>query len=110
MNRLYSTFFFEGWGRQLGRNILISGSLYALGDAARQQILKGDRKQQGLVLDKTRRMAIVGSYIGVMDHFWYTALDSLLPSRAFTTVFRKMILDQIIMAPACTSFFFLGEH
>lgn len=106
MNHLYRAFFFEGWGRQLGRNILISGSLYALGDVSRQQI-KGDGN--GMVLDKTRRMAVVGCCIGVMDHFWYTALDNLYPSRALGAVFGKMILDQIVMAPACTSFFFLGK-
>ena len=78
--------------------------LYSAGDFCRQKI---DGKE--LNWSRTGRMGFLGCCLGPLDHFWYTALDRLLPAVTTATVFRKVMLDQIIMAPICCTLFFLGK-
>ncbi|XP_011405251.1 PREDICTED: mpv17-like protein 2 [Amphimedon queenslandica] len=77
--------------------------LYSMGDFCRQRI-------EGNTTDwhRTGRMGVLGCCLGPLDHFWYTALDRLLPAITAGTVARKVLLDQLIMAPICCSLFYLG--
>ena len=54
-------------------------------------------------------MGILGLCLGPIDHFWYTILDKFLPAATAINVGRKVLLDQLIMAPICCSSFFLGN-
>ena len=85
-------------------NTATCGVLYSAGDFCRQKI---DGKE--LNWSRTGRMGFLGCCLGPLDHFWYTALDKLLPAVTTATVFRKVMLDQIIMAPICCTLFFLGK-
>ena len=78
--------------------------LYSMGDFCRQKI-------EGSTTDwhRTGRMGVLGCCLGPLDHFWYTALDRLLPAITAGTVARKVLLDQLIMAPICCSLFYLGK-
>jgi protein Mpv17 len=78
--------------------------LYAMGDVCRQKIEGHD-----IHWTRTGRMAIFGLCLGPLDHLWYTALDRYLPAITAATVGRKVLLDQLIMAPICCSLFFIGK-
>ena len=57
---------------------------------------------------RTGRMAILGTCLAPLDHFWYTALERILPAITARTIVKKVLLDQIVMAPICCSLFFIG--
>ena len=78
--------------------------LYSMGDCCRQRI-------EGHPIDwnRTGRMAILGCCLGPLDHLWYNILDRKLPAKTAATVGRKVLLDQLIMAPICCTVFYLGN-
>ena len=78
--------------------------LYSMGDICRQKF-EGHNNDWA----RTGRMAILGTCLAPLDHFWYTALERILPAVTARTVVKKVLLDQIVMAPICCSVFFIGK-
>lgn len=79
-------------------------TLYVVGDLIQQQI-EGAKE---LDWRRTLRMATLGMCMGPINHGWYRFLDSVLVGTAGKIVFRKVLADQLIMAPLCCSFFYIG--
>ena len=95
--------------RALSRNLLLSNTLLCgvmsgLGDV----VLQSSRVEQR-PFDKTRTMhlTLTGLSLGPCFHFWYQALDRMLPGKALSVVAKKVLLDQIIFSPVCLSVFFV---
>lgn len=55
-------------------------------------------------------MAILGFCLGPVNHYWYVALDRMLPGRTALTVGKKVMADQLVMAPVCSSVFYIGKN
>ena len=88
-------------------NVGISISLSSLGDIIEQHHEKYRGELKKIDSKRTYRMAISGSTVGVICHFWYQYLDRLLPGRSIQIVIKKVIIDQIICSPICISVFFI---
>ena len=54
-------------------------------------------------------MAVLGFCIGPVNHYWYVMLDRFLPGTLSRTVAKKLLLDQLIMAPICCTTFYVGR-
>lgn len=79
--------------------------LYAAGDFCRQKI---ESNHDSTDWYRTGRMGLLGCCLGPLDSLWYTALDRFLPAVTAAAVARKVLLDQLIMAPICCTLFYLG--
>jgi len=107
VNKLRDAFF----GRHVWiTNTVTSGGLFAIGDAAQQQIEKYQHGDKDTAFDYNRngRFLIVGFTQGLPHHWWYTWLDRVLPGNSLSTVFKKIIADQVIASPYFHSAFFFG--
>ena len=51
--------------------------------------------------------ASTGILIGPINFYWYQYLDTKWPGKAFRTIFKKIILDQLICATVCTFLFIM---
>lgn len=92
------------------RNLLLVNTgtcttLYVTGDLIQQQI-EGSKEVDWR---RTVRMAILGMFMGPINHGWYRLLDRVLVGVATRTVFKKVLADQLVMAPVCCSFFYVGK-
>lgn len=88
-------------------NVVISISLSAAGDVLEQQyeIVKGEWDKWSF--NRTRNMAVSGMTVGVICHYWYKYLDSVMSKRTIGVVLKKVVIDQLICSPICISTFFL---
>lgn len=93
--------------RSLVRNTGVSCMLYCLGDTVEQRV-EGYRTLGTNDWSRTRRMAVMGAFIGGIDTFWYTNLDRVIPGSNAASVGKKVLLDQIMWSPFCCSSFFYG--
>jgi len=88
-------------------NLGISMSLSVTGDCLQQhyEIIKSGERS----FDKKRsfHMGTSGLTVGFVCHHWYKYLDRFLPGRAIRTVFKKVVVDQLIGSPAAISTFFI---
>lgn len=53
-------------------------------------------------------MGIVGTVQGPCTHFFYQVLDKYLPGVKFSTIAKKIFIDQTLASPFCIVLFFLG--
>lgn len=51
------------------------------------------------------RMFLTGLLFGPLHHYFYGWMDRVLPKRNMGSVTKKILLDQIIMSPACIGCF-----
>lgn len=91
-------------------NLLISNTVICcvmggLGDV----FVQTARRTPSQNVDKRRtlNLTLTGVTIGPCCHFWYQILDRFLPGRTFSTVVKKVFVDQIIFSPICIGVFFL---
>ncbi|XP_072135058.1 mitochondrial inner membrane protein Mpv17 isoform X2 [Mobula birostris] len=79
--------------------ILTSGGLVGLSDIVSQQLVE----RRGLTnhsLKRTAKMAAVGLiYVGPVLGVWYRLLDRLVVGQSKTAAFKKMLFDQLAVAP-----------
>jgi len=87
-------------------NVGLSFFLSGLGDLIEQkyelmtnEITQWDKR-------RTRDMAISGTTVGVLCHYWYSFLDRSIPGYTIRTVLKKIVIDQIVGSPLCISTFF----
>ena len=81
-------------------------ALYITGDLIQQRI----EGSKSLDWNRTLRMAILGFCMGPLNHGWYRLLDRVLVGTSGRIVFRKVLADQMVMAPICCSFFYVGKR
>ena len=55
-------------------------------------------------------MCKVGWGYGLPQHIYYTYLDKFLPGASFKTVLKKIVLDEILMAPIAIYLFVVGMN
>ena len=79
--------------------------LYVAGDLIQQRI-EGSKEVDW---NRALRMATLGMCMGPLNHGWYRILDKALVGVTAKVVFKKVLADQLVMAPICCSFFYVGE-
>lgn len=52
-------------------------------------------------------MTVVGGLQGPLTHYFYKFLEVLMPTVSIANVFKKVLLDQLILSPICIVSFFL---
>uniref|UniRef100_A0A915KYU6 Inositol phosphatase domain-containing protein n=1 Tax=Romanomermis culicivorax TaxID=13658 RepID=A0A915KYU6_ROMCU len=93
------------WKSLFGRHLLLTNviggtGLAYLGDYTRQ---KTSQKFNGEInYEQSRSMAVVSIPLSLEMHFWYKFLDHVFPTKSKIDVLRKVICDEIIMAPNFT--------
>ena len=95
-----------GNGNLLLVNTVVCGGLYGLGDVCQQKITGNGTNDWR----RTTRMTTLGVLMGPVNHYWYWALDFVMPGRAGKTVLKKVLADQLVMAPVCCVLFYTGEQ
>ena len=77
----------------------------ALGDICQQRISRGGPNDWA----RTGRMAVLGACLGPVTHYWYLLLDVVLPGTRVVTVVKKVLADQLLMAPVNYFIFYTGN-
>lgn len=88
-------------------NIGISVSLSAIGDILEQQYEIYSKDIEKYKPKRTAQMALSGTTVGVVTHYWYKYLDRRLPGKAFSTVIKKVVIDQLVCSPITIATFFV---
>ncbi|XP_074490825.1 mpv17-like protein 2 [Sebastes fasciatus] len=98
---------FQGWTLLL-TNTVVGGIMSGLGDLVQQNW--ENHKTPGRTIDWKRQgdLVVVGCAFGPVVHYWYTALDRVLPGKAVKTVVKKLLVEQIIGSPFWILCFFLA--
>ncbi|KAL0481351.1 ER membrane protein complex subunit 2 [Acrasis kona] len=96
------------FSKPIVHDMLISGSLYGVGDLICQTIQKKNQDEFDLV--RTGRMVVYGTFVfGPVGHIWYKWLDSSVKaSKPLTVVMKKLAWDELVFAPVCVFGFFVG--
>lgn len=80
-------------------NTVSSGLLMYIGEIAAQRLDKSNRKgPNGEVeydKEKIKQLTVVGISQGPLHHYTYLWMERLLPGTAKTTVFKKVLSDQV---------------
>ncbi|XP_030749893.1 mpv17-like protein 2 [Sitophilus oryzae] len=91
----------------LHTNIISSGVLMWLGDICEQEI----EYRRGILAKRydygrMTRMFLVGLGLGPIHHYYYLYIARIWPKRDFSTITKKLALDQFLMGPLCICTFF----
>lgn len=91
----------------LTTNIVSSGVLMGIGDMMCQEIeIQRYRIKKRYDWVRIGNMFIVGCLCGPLNHYFYKWMDKIIPKADFTSATKKILLDQILMSPACVVLFF----
>ncbi|XP_008477647.1 mpv17-like protein 2 [Diaphorina citri] len=96
-------------------NVSISVILSATGDILEQYYQnhinterpKSPTQEPSWNAIRTFHMSLSGASVGILCHHGYRLLDKLYPGRALSTVFKKVLFDQIFISPVLISVFFV---
>ncbi|KER24906.1 hypothetical protein T265_07530 [Opisthorchis viverrini] len=69
--------------------------------------LKGFLSRTEIDARKVCSLGLYGAFQGCLMHFFYCFIDKKLPGASLMTVSKKLILDELTMAPTCLIGFFL---
>lgn len=93
----------------MATNIAISTTFSGLGDVIEQHIERffvlTDARSWDTV--RTAKLTTTGLPVGFLSHYWYLGLDKHFAKHTHANVARKIVLSQLIYAPACILVFFL---
>lgn len=89
-------------------NIVGSGVLMVFGDVMAQEIeyRRSIPNSQRYDWQRMGRMFIVGALQGPLHHFVYNWMDKVMPVANFKNVMKKILIDELLMSPACIFIFF----
>lgn len=89
-------------------NVCISTSLSFVGDVLQQhyEILTSPNGSNKWDKQRTSHMAVTGSVVGFICHFWYIYLDRKFPGRSLRIVGKKLLVDQLLFSPFLITVFF----
>ena len=76
----------------------------ALGDICQQRISRRGPNDWA----RTGRIAVLGACMGPVTHYWYLLLDMVLPGTRAIVVAKKVLADQLLMAPTNYLIFYVG--
>ncbi|EDV39916.1 uncharacterized protein Dana_GF10258 [Drosophila ananassae] len=101
------------WSNMFGKYLLItnvfgSGLLMVVGDVIAQEYeyRRGLRQQDRFDTDRMYRMFVAGALQGPLHHYVYNWMDRVMPARTFKNIIKKILIDQLVMSPACILIFF----
>ncbi|XP_017058287.1 LOW QUALITY PROTEIN: mpv17-like protein 2 [Drosophila ficusphila] len=101
------------WSNMFGKYLLItnvvgSGLLMVVGDVIAQEYeyRRGLRHQDRFDTDRMFRMFVAGALQGPLHHYVYNWMDRVMPARTFQNIVKKILIDQLVMSPACILIFF----
>ncbi|KAH8317254.1 hypothetical protein KR074_007713 [Drosophila pseudoananassae] len=101
------------WSNMFGKYLLItnvfgSGLLMVVGDVIAQEYeyRRGLRQQDRFDTDRMYRMFVAGALQGPLHHYVYNWMDRVMPARTFKNILKKILIDQLVMSPACILIFF----
>ncbi|SPP84919.1 mpv17-like protein 2 [Drosophila guanche] len=101
------------WSNMFGKyllvtNVLGSGLLMVVGDVVAQEYeyRRGLRRQDRYDTDRMLRMFVAGALQGPLHHYVYNWMDRIMPARTMTNIAKKILIDQLVMSPACIFIFF----
>ncbi|CAM9466505.1 unnamed protein product [Choristocarpus tenellus] len=76
---------------------------FSVGDYMAQKYMSND----AFSYERLARMAAFGFlFHGTISHFFYNALDEVIPGKSTLTVIKKVAIDQVLWAPIFTLIFF----
>lgn len=101
------------WSNMFGKYLLVtnvvgSGLLMVVGDVIAQEYeyRRGLRHQDRFDTDRMYRMFVAGALQGPLHHYVYNWMDRVMPARTLKNIFKKILIDQLVMSPACIVIFF----
>ncbi|XP_065359882.1 mpv17-like protein 2 [Calliphora vicina] len=101
------------WKNVFGKYLLItnivgSGVLMVFGDVIAQEIeyRRGIPNSKRYDWQRMGRMFIVGALQGPLHHYVYNWMDKVMPVANFKNVMKKILIDELLMSPACIFIFF----
>ncbi|KAI5059195.1 hypothetical protein GOP47_0025514 [Adiantum capillus-veneris] len=88
----------------LATKSITASTIYGIADAACQGIVRYRTAQHPEEIPwnvkKLMKAAAIGLFIaGPTAHFWYNFASKVIPARTFMGTFKKMALEQLILAP-----------
>lgn len=91
----------------LTTNVISSGVLMGVGDLMCQELeFQSNKLKKRYDWVRIGNMIIVGCLCGPLNHYFYKWMDKVLPKADFASATKKILLDQILMSPACCVLFF----
>lgn len=101
------------WNNMFGKYLLVtnvvgSGLLMVAGDVVAQEYeyRRGLRQQDRYDTGRMYRMFVAGALQGPLHHYVYNWMDRIMPARTFQNILKKILIDQLVMSPACILIFF----
>ncbi|XP_002134997.1 mpv17-like protein 2 [Drosophila pseudoobscura] len=101
------------WSNMFGKyllvtNVLGSGLLMVVGDVIAQEYeyRRGLRRHDRYDTDRMLRMFVAGALQGPLHHYVYNWMDRIMPARTMKNIAKKILIDQLVMSPACILIFF----
>uniref|UniRef100_A0A6Q2Z8G6 Uncharacterized protein n=1 Tax=Esox lucius TaxID=8010 RepID=A0A6Q2Z8G6_ESOLU len=84
-------------------------TLFASADLIQQSMFRRKRGNELIDWSQTARVALVGfCFHANFNYHWLKGLERMLPGGEFRRVSGKVVLDQLVGAPATISVFFIG--
>lgn len=89
-------------------NIVGSGVLMVFGDVMAQEIefRREIPNSKRYDWERVGRMFIVGALQGPLHHYVYNWMDKVMPVANFKNIVKKILIDELVMSPACIFIFF----
>ncbi|KAH8296822.1 hypothetical protein KR054_011752, partial [Drosophila jambulina] len=101
------------WSNMFGKYLLVtnvvgSGLLMVVGDVVAQEYeyRRGLRQQDRYDTGRMYRMFVAGALQGPLHHYVYNWMDRVMPVRSMVNIMKKILIDQLVMSPACILIFF----
>ncbi|KAH8305051.1 hypothetical protein KR059_003601, partial [Drosophila kikkawai] len=101
------------WSNMFGKYLLVtnvvgSGLLMVVGDVIAQEYeyRRGLRQQDRYDTGRMYRMFVAGALQGPLHHHVYNWMDRVMPARSMKNIAKKILIDQLVMSPACIFIFF----
>lgn len=90
----------------LATNLVISVSFSAVGDLIEQIVEIFSNEIESWNKIRTLKLASTGFAVGLVCHYWYLYLDQRYPHTNHLSIFKKIVLNQLIFSPLCIFVFF----
>ncbi|XP_037920397.1 mpv17-like protein 2 [Hermetia illucens] len=89
-------------------NVISAFVMSAFGDISTQLTIRYSYAEYEYNPHRTARMALADGYFsGNISHFFYRSLDKFWPGQTTAVVLKKLVLDQLVVAPTTLTSFYV---